>query len=670
MMAWVSLGIAALAALGLIALLGIPVAWALRARGFALPVIAVPAAFAVISVSSIIAPLAGLGWSPLLPLAATAVLTVVLLGLRRFILPRITAGSAPWNLPDLWLGVGSAAIGGTVIAITVAVGLGAGDAISQTFDAGFHLNAARYILDTGSASPFDMDLSAPGYPVFYPTLWHAFVALVVQVTGASIPVATNAVLIAVSAAVWPIGAVALGRVIAGPSRAVTIVAGVAAAAFPNFPLFLAGYGVIYPNLLSLALMPYLLVAGLLLLNLGPARRALPIAPAGRWLLFIGAFGAATLAHPNVIHGFIVWGFIPVVWAAWRALRGGRVPGANGLPMTPRTPLWLRRTMAITGLAALIGVTLAAWLFGRTSDNVWQGFYGPRSALLQLVGGTPHLEGHAWIISAIILVGVVVVWRRRKMRWLLGSAALLALFYFMADGFPSAEWRTLFLSPWYNDPRRLAALVPFGALPLLVVGAVSLWAVVRPGLLRLARQRPAVARSSGSGPRPAHTSRVFAAFAVLALLGISQAGSLSASQAVRTSYDHDAAMLLSDDERALLDRIADEVPEGSLIANNPLNGSALAYALAGRTVVFPHAGGSYDEQGYQLIDGLVADPKRACQAAQDIGADYVLDFGTNYVLESTTRRAIPFKRMKDLDRSPVLTEVDHEGDATLYRIDGC
>lgn len=671
-MAWISLGIAAVASLGVIALLGVPIAWALRARGFALPVIAVPAAFAIVAISSIIAPVAGLSWSILVPIAVTALLTVVLFVLRRWILPRIPAVTSDRKsgARDLWLGVGAAAIGGAVIALALAAGLGTGDAISQTFDAGFHLNAVRFILDTGSASPFLMELASPGNPVFYPTLWHAFATLIVQLTGVSIPVATNALLVATSAVVWPIGAVALGRATAGPSRTVTLVSGAAAAAFPNFPLFLAGYGVIYPNILSLALMPYLLVAGLLLLNLGPARRALPIAPAGRWLLFLGALGAAVLAHPNVIHALIVWGAVPAIWAACRALRGGLVPGVNGLPTVPRTPLWGRRSLAVLGLITLVGVTVAVWVMGRTTDNVWQGFYGPRSAALQLVGGTPHLAGHAWIVSVILLIGVVVVWRRRKMRWLLGSAATLALFYFIADGFHTAEWRTLFLSPWYNDPRRLASLVPFGALPLLVIGAVSLWAVTRPGLMRLTRQHPPIFLRSGAAAHPTLSRRVLAAVALVAFVAAGQAGALAAAQSVRTSYNSAKPLLLSEDEHTLLNRLDEDVPEGEVIANNPLNGSSLAFALSDRAVLFPHSGGSYGPLGYALVDSLVADPAAACDAARELPVHYVLDFGNHYVLDSDTLRAVPFKRMRDLERSPILTEVDREGDAVLYRIEGC
>ena len=662
MSAWLAFIAPAFASVALIALLGLPAAFALRLRGFALAVVAVPAAFAVIAATSLVASFVGIGWSLLPAMAIAVLLAGVLALLRRWFAPPLR-GTTDRTWRALWVPLAAAGIGALVIAISLLASMRSPDAVSQTFDAGFHLNAVRYILETGSASPFGVDLTSPGAPVFYPTLWHAFVALIVQVSGASIPLATNAALLAVSAVVWPIGALALGRSVAGPSLRITLITGALVAAFPNFPLFLAGYGVIYPNILALALLPFVLVALLQLLNLGPARRAIPLAPSTRWLLFVGSLGAAALAHPNVIHAILVWGALPVLWVAIRAFRGRPVPNSDGMLATPSRSLTNRRIGAIVGVVILILAIIGAWIGGRTTDNVWQGFYGARSAALQLIGGTPHLEGHAWTVSIIVLLGVVVAWRHRTMRWLLGSAAALAVFYFIADGFPSAEWRTFFLSPWYNDPRRLASLVPFGALPLAVLGASAGWTMLRPGLRRLA-----AAYSS----RPARATRVLTAGALLFLLAAGQSGVLSAMQIVRTSYDSEAEerTLLTDDERTLLERIPEEVPEGETIANNPLNGSALSYAIADRAVLFPHAGGFYDPRGYELVDSLVRDPELACKMSQELDINFVLDFGQSYVLEAKTKRAKPFKHMKHLDESPILTEVDREGDAVLYRISGC
>ncbi len=665
MMAWLSFAIPVATTLAIIAVTGLPVAWALRLRGFTVAVVAVPASFAVLALSSIVAQLIGVPWSILPAFALTAVLALVLLALRRWIARDVTPQTLrPRALHvrhDLWVSLGAAAIGGIVLAIALVAAIKQPTAISQTFDANFHLNAVRYILDGGSASPVSMDLTSPGSPVFYPTLWHALVALVVQLSGVGIPVATNAVLFIVVCVVWPIGIVAFGRAIAGPSVATTVVSGAVAAAFPNFPLFLVGYGVLYPNILALILMPFVLVAGLQLLNLGPARRAQPLTPATRWLLFLGALGAAVLAHPSVIHVLLVWGAFPVLFAVLRALRGRPVPGDGGIVVMPKTPRALRSVLALVGAGVFAVTVVAAWIVGRTTDNAWQGFFKVHDALLQLIGGTPHIQGHAWVVALLVLLGAVLAWRYRSLRWAVGSAATLAAFYVIADGFPTSEWRTFFVGPWYNDSRRLAALVPFGALPLMVLGARAAWAMLRPSFLRAARM---------SSTRPGRTYRSLTAFALVFLVAVGHAGTFRIQQIVTESYDQEAAMLVNDDELALIDRLDDEVPDGEVIANNPLNGSSLTYALADRAVTFPHSGGNYDPRDYEFVNALVPDPELACSLSQELDISYVLDFGTAFVIPDPGPRGVPFEDMKHLDRSPILTEVDSEGDAVLYRVTGC
>lgn len=660
-MAWLAFVVPMVAALAIIGILGLPAALALRLRGFTVALVAVPASFSVLAVSSIVTSQFGIRWSLLPALFVALLLALVLWLLRRWIGAPAAPNVGPTRRGDLWLGLGAAAIGGVVIAISLAAGLRAPDAISQSFDANFHLNTVRYILDTGSASPFSMELTTPGTPGFYPALWHGFVALIVQLSGATVPVATNAALFATAAVIWPVGAVALGRAVAGPSTRVTLISGALAAAFPNFPLFLAGYGVIYPNLFALALLPYLLMAGMQLLNLGPSRRSIPLSAGSRWLLFLGALGAASLAHPNVIHAVLAWAAVPVAYVAWRGLRNLPVPGPSGLLEQPAIAPTIRRIGAILGVVLLLACIVAAWYLGQTYDNAWEGFYGPRSAALQLIGGTPHLAGHAWTVSLVVLLGAVLAWRHRTLRWLLGSAAALAFLYWVSDGFPSSEWRTAIVGPWYNDPRRLASLVPFGALPLAALGASAAWAMLRPGLRRFAAFR---------AQNPRRTRKVLAAFALLFLLAAGQAGSFSAMEFVRAGYNIKQGQLLDADERILLERMDEDIPEGETVANNPLNGSSLGYALSDRQVLFPHVNGNYDPRAYELINSLGKNPKAACAASNELGVHYVLDFGNDYIFEDAGKVWPQFDKLKQLDKSPILTEVDREGDAVLYRITGC
>lgn len=52
-----------------------------------------------------------------------------------------------------WWTIGAAVAAAVVIGLQIFAVIGQPSAISQTFDNVFHLNAIRYIMDTGAASP-------------------------------------------------------------------------------------------------------------------------------------------------------------------------------------------------------------------------------------------------------------------------------------------------------------------------------------------------------------------------------------------------------------------------------------------------------------------------------------------------------------------------------------
>lgn len=665
MNAWIPLALPLLVAIGIIAVLGLPAALALRLRGFAIAIVAIPAGFAVLALAPLIAGFAHVRWSLLPALALAAALALVLLLLRRWLgAPRLERGTRPNRPHRLWIPIGAAAIGGAAIATSLVLSLKTADAVSQTYDAIFHLNAVRRILETGNASPLGMDLVNPGHPTFYPTLWHGFVALVAQLSGASIPLATNAVLFTVSAIVWPIGAVALGRAVAGPSVRATVVSGIIAAAFPNFPLSLAGFGVLYPNLLSLTLLPFVLVAALQLLDLGQARRADPLSEGSRWLLLLGSVGAAVLAHPNAVHVLLLWLAAPVAATAIRAFRNGPVASTTGLLRPARLGRAPRIALAVLGAVAFVVLVVVAWYLGRTSDHPWGGSHSsPLGTVLDAIGSTPRLEGHNWPVTILVLLGALIAVVGFGRRWLLGVSLVLIAFYVVADGFPPADWRTFFLSPWYNDPWRLAALVPLGALPLAVIGASAAAAIAGTALRRTARMF--------GGTRVVRHRALWFAFGTAFLLASTQgAGAFAAVNYVSSKYEFDQrSALLSPDERALLERLPGKVPANAVIADNPWNGSGLAYALADRRVLAPHTGGAYSPEVTAITSGIDRGTVEACTAAQKLGVEYVLDFGRDYVFPGTPR-AQPYIGVSGVERSDVLTEIDRQGNAVLYKITGC
>ncbi|UTX52787.1 DUF6541 family protein [Leucobacter aridicollis] len=645
---WLALLFPLTCSLALVATLGLPAALALGARGFTLALLTIPAAFAVISVASIALPLAGLTWTPVTVCASGVGLALLLLIARRWL---GSQNEPPSRAARFWPVSAAAAIGGAAIAVSLVLGIKGPSHVSQSYDAIFHLNAVRFILDTGSASPFDMTLAtSPDAAVYYPTPWHGFVALIVQLSGASIPLATNAAVFTVACVVWPIGAVALGRAVAGPSMRVTLVSGILAAAFPSFPLLLVRYGVLYPNLLATALIPFAFVALLALLNLGPARTSFAASNGTRIVLFLGALGAASTAHPNAFFALVVVS-LPAVFVS--AYRGWRRPGQEQLGT---------RVAIALGLLALCGAIGFLWLRATTSDNGWEGTKSFPAAVWDAFGSSPRLEGHAWVLTALVVIGAIIAIGQRRHRWLIISYAALLLLFGVANGLPASALRTALIGLWYNDAWRLAAILPLAAIPLAVLGLSTLAALIHVGWLRwraLLGRDPATGRAAAAG-----------AAVLLALAATQGSGIYAAVQAVSSRYDPVGnPILLSEDEETLLKRLDEHVPADTVLAANPWNGGSLAYAISDREVLVAHTGGLLTPEVAELTSNLADGGARVCELAADLNVEFVLDFGERYVFPGTPR-AEPFAGISGVEDSSILTEVDREGDAVLFEITGC
>lgn len=647
MLQWLALLHPLSVAVALILVCGLPIAWGLRSNGYAVLIITVPASFAVIAATSIVAPFLKLTWWWPVPVVASIAIGAVLRFISRFVTQRRPSSKSQMSFVSNLIPFAAVIFAGGLTAYTLAKALPGPDAISQTYDAIFHLNATQLIIEHGNASPLAMDLSAPGNPSFYPTVWHATVSLVAQITDVGIPLATNAVLFTCVSLVWGVGAVGLGRTVAGPGRNATLAAGVFAAAFPSLPLSLTGFGVLYPNLLSMSLLPYVIISVAKLSDTGRARATDKISLFATILLLAGSLGAAALAHPNALHA----SFILTIGFVF----------AYCIRSFTNNFSWYSRALGVAVLLTCLLAGAAFWFLGRTGSNDWSGAQGPFGAIIEAFGTAPHLDGHNWVVSCFMLTGIAMIWVRRSLAPFFISFILALSFYVLADGFPPNPVRELFLSPWYSDPWRLAAIVPLAMLPFAVLGGKLILDLLRPVTFRFFSSFISI------------KNPVWWYTATVAIFGVAITGTslYGVSRYIEEQYatSKTEAPLLSLDERVLLERLENFVSDDDVILANPWNGSSLAYALSGRQVAVPHAGGNYPPEIWEAYDGITSATPPACEAAERIGARFVLDFGKQYVFEISNARE-ELDEISDIIGSPALTAVDSEGDAVLYKITGC
>lgn len=661
-MSWWSVAPELIMALAIIFVPGVLIGITAGLRGFAVAALAPGFTVTVISVSAVVASLVGVPWS-IGPVMALTALCIAGAGLANYwrlkARPhRSAAGHTEGRLYGAnWAASLSVAAAVGLAAVTLGARLagafGDPEAFSQTFDNVFHLNAIRYILDTGSGSALTVGAMTGGG--FYPTAWHDVVSLTVQLTDAPITAAVNVVNICIGALIWSLSCIYLARVIAGPTLPATWAAAVLSAAFGAFPLLMVDFGVLYPNFLGISLLPAALALGLKALGLGED------AAEGRTLSLIAlafTIPGLSLAHPSSTMALLAFIIPAALFRWWVSLR-------ESLRRRGASVSLVARYAAIFAGSSVVAVAL--WIMVRPPKEAafWSAVESPLNAVAEVVTSSAIGRPASWAVMVLALVGLARLVRWPSMRWLLGIYAVAALLFIVAASFRSGRIRDLVTGIWYNDPPRLAALLPVAILPIAVVGAIELWEWSDQRSRRISRSCPPRRRRlvlQGSG----------VAVTALLLVATQQANVNAAQTAAAQKYRVDAsAPLVSSDELALLERLDSHVPPGSIIVGNPWNGSSLAYAFDDRRALQLHILGAVP-QGTQLIYDHLRDAKSdpaVCDAVKELKVGYVLDFGHREVNFGEQRQDV-FTGLDNLAASGAAELIDSQGDARLFRITAC
>ena len=625
--------------------------------------LAPPVSVAIIATSAIVAGLLGVRWSVWAVLAMTAA-TWGIARLVRWAAERRSANGvasddgapqrAPLQLQWPW------ALAGLAIA-AVLIGrrfphiLGTPEAFSQTFDNIFHLNAVRHVVETGEGSALLVGrLTGVG---FYPAAWHNVAALVAELTGASVPLAANAMMIAVAAVVWPLSALALTAVVRPGSRAALVVAGAAAAAFGAFPLLLVSWGVLYPNALSVAMLPAAVALSAVLL-LRP-QRSLLTGGAVSWpvelLALVAVVGGLGVAHPQ---GMLAWLILTLVLGILTY-----VQWLDAHRTHTRAAIVARTAAVVLGVVAVLGVLQVV---RPPADQAWWPVtMTTPQALGEALTVSPAWLSWTWPVAAVMWIGLWVALRDRSARWLAALFLTTVVLYVIAVS--GVQWlRDFITAVWNNDSNRLAAMLPLAAVPLVAIGGAWLYeklvAAVDAVVQRRRGSRPATGASRGL------RAGVAIAAALVAVVA-SQGDNVRymEGRAAGTFVVAEDSSLVSTDELALIERLDETVPADALIIGSPRTGASFAFALGDRQVVPVHIFGPRTNEVLYLaryLDQIDTRPA-VCAAVERSGVDYVLDFGTR---DLQGRSDTAYDGLVDLPDSAHLELVDSEGpDARLFRI---
>lgn len=641
-MSWLAIWPAILVVVAVFFLPGAAVAFALRLRGLRLFAFAPLLSVSLIAVAALASPFVGLQWGVVPVVALTIVATVCAWLWARYVGgPRRVVPASRRDLIPVIIAV---AVPALIISFILVRSMHDPDYFSQRYDNFFHLNAVQYVIDTGNASPLWLgSMTSPGGVPFYPSAWHAIAALVVTLSGASVAMAVNAMILIIAAVVWPLGAVFLVRTLLGRSAGVTVGAGVLSAAFAAFPLLPLHYGVLYPLFLGLALVPTAIAAAWMLLRPGRVPRRQDWA-----VLLVLAVPGLSVAHPGALMALIALSVPFVIARLVVAMRRAATLKARLVPIA----------LLVGYLGA--GLVLLQVVRPPGSQIYWPVIQTVPGAIGEVVSAAVYSYPPAPAVGALLVVGAYSVVRRGGyVRWIvLSMAAIGSMLYIVVAASPYEILRFWFTAPWYNNSPRLASIWVIAVLPLAALGASALvrWVerIVAP-----------VRRANGRAPI------VVTAIGVV-LLVVSTQGAAIRQAAADVEFTYQLRVggpILSPDELALMGKLDDIVPEDAVIAGDPWTGASFAYGVSGRRVLMPHLLMDLTDDARTINTRLATqgDSPAVCDALENSGVRYVLDFSADGDFQDNPD---DYSGLEGLDSSPYVTLVEQDGNAKLFKIVSC
>lgn len=513
-------------------------------------------------------------------------------------------------------------------------------AFAQRFDNVFHLNAI-HLAASGQASPFNLEPLTHGS--FYPAAWHEWAGVVVQLTGVDVRIASQACILVVIFAVWPLGIAWLVEVLVEPGLAGRLAVGPLAFSSVAFPLTLAWWGPLMANLLGIGLTPVLLAAGWDLLG----RRATPALGLPGAVTLAGlAGGAVAVSHPNAAlsAGLLL---LPVTLAAlWPLVRHRDLRAVRG-----------SRLLTVAVLAFVVVLPVVWYLLGRViaAATIRDPFATPTQALNDVLLGTSLLKPAVPSLTIGLVVGLGIAATVRRWRPLVVSFVLVSVIYFAASALETEPVMLLLTAPYYTDPYRIAAAAALLVVPLAVLGWDRVAALIGDHL-------------------PQRANGVLAAVLAATLLAVTllAPGLRLLRDEVRVDYlTSTDSRVLTPDELTIIERLPTTTPPGSVLVVNSFQGASLAFALADRAVTDYYMYAVPTPAARYLASNLrhAANDPAVCAALSETRAEYALVLEP-FEIPAPPGTASAHEGLRGLDNAPGFQRVDAEGATALYRITAC
>ena len=593
----------------------------------------------------------GIPWNALTALFALVVIAALAAGLRA-VLVRYRDTRAESRAPAPGPAVAVAAgvlLGALLIGYAAFRGMPHWQSIPSTWDAVWHANVVRHILDTGQASPTHMGELRnveTHDALYYPSTFHALAAVLSQLTGAAPTTAYT--LSSLAAAIWlfPVSAAVLTWHLLRSRTSQWRTAGAAAAAAALSASFTAVPYVEFdtasmPNLAAygIALPTMVLITSTL-----RHRDRIPVAV----LALLGVFSV------HLTGGVVVVTFVVAWWlfdAFWHPVRGRLADFSTLLVIAVPAVLVL--------LPQFLGVLQQAEVI---VGHAFVTHEGRKKGLFDaIVQHTRHLNDYPIqnILIALAAFGALIL-LVKKIWWPLAVWLVLVVSIVHSSapfGGPIGAMTGKFSDLFYSDPRRLSAVVTMLLTPMAGIGLLAVVLVVLAATRRLADRLTS---------RPIGAPVWFAATAVLLLVAtVASAWHYFPRHRHLIGEKYDSVIIDDKDLAAMAYLATLPGARDTLIGGANTDGTAWLYAVTGLHPLWTH----YDypvQQGpgyhrfifWAHADDADTDP-RIAEAVRALNIRYVL----------TSTPVVRGFKMPDglvsLDTSKSWEKIYDNGEARIY-----
>ena len=498
----------------------------------------------------------------------------------------------------------------------------------QEYDNTTHMSVLRLFVETNDYSLFnfakyEVGSTSPTGIVsvgLYPSLWHCFVAMVLDCVSCSIPIAINAVNSLLSAVVFPSAIMLLVKVIFLDKK-MYYASAIAAVACGGFPWLFLIFGPLYANIAAFSLLPLVLVAFVLIFS-----KLFSFEMRIRWsLLFLLACIATAFAQPNALFSAVL--FLSPFCASLIWNRSKRSQVACNLEIRA-----IAFVLIFVCCVAFLWIALykAPFMQG-VVQFTWPALFSKSQAVVNAVSlSFTEMNAAQWVLAIIVLLGVIYPLLKKKYYWVV-VAYLIVLVIYVVNASTDGELKHLLSGFWYTDTYRIGAMAAIFSIPVACMGFVVCYdfikVLVEKCLLKDGNKLNSVALSF---------------FLAGAFICVNYWPSYTnpGNQEVRTGFgaigekiaslnSEAVPHMLDPDEADFAKKVEEVVPEGALIINSPNDGSVFLYALDGLNIFYRDLEGdrgSRETKESEIVRNNLSDyasSQEVQEAVSSLGAQYVL-----------------------------------------------